>query len=142
MCGRYTQKEKIDNLLKILQVLKIPALNPRYNISPGQTVPCVRNAVGNDHRECAMLKWGLIPPWAKDMSIGNKMINARSESLAEKPSFKNAFMHRRCLVIADGFYEWKREERPKQPLLSVFQRPTSFCLCWFMGTLYNTRVHH
>ncbi len=126
MCGRYTQKEKIDNLLKLLQVTRLPQLKPRYNIAPSQMVACVRQAPENGHHECVMLKWGLIPSWAKEASIGHKLINARAETVAEKPSFKKAFQSRRCLVIADGFYEWKREEKTKQPYYIRFKDQRSF----------------
>ncbi len=121
MCGRYTQTGRMEELLKLLQVARMPQLKPRFNIAPSQTVACVRNAPENGHRECVMLKWGLIPSWAKDISNGNKMINARSETVAEKPSFRNAFQSRRCLVLADGFYEWKREGKAKQPYYICFK---------------------
>ena len=132
MCGRYTQKEKIDNLLKILQVARMPQLKPRYNIAPSQMVACVRNAPENGHREFVMLKWGLIPSWAKEASIGNKLINARGETVAEKPSFRRSFKFHRCLVLADGFYEWKREGKGKQPYYIRFkdQRLFAFAGLW------------
>ena len=126
MCGRYTQKENVDNLLKLLQIARTPQLKPRYNIAPSQMVACVRNAPENTHRECVMLKWGLIPSWAKDASIGHKLINARGETVVEKPSFRHAFSHRRCLVLADGFYEWKQEGRAKQPYYIRFKNQRSF----------------
>ncbi len=94
-----------------------PARNlaPRYNIAPSQDAPVVRAADDGGARELAMLRWGLIPPWAKEAAIGNRMINARAETAAEKPSFRAAFKKRRCLVPADGFYEWKLEGTRKQP---------------------------
>ncbi len=132
MCGRYTQKETFDNLLKLLQVVNTPQMKPRYNIAPTQLVACVRTMPGDGHRECTMLKWGLIPSWAKDASIGNTMINARGETVPEKPSFKKSFQSRRCLVLADGFYEWKREGKTKQPYYIRFhdQRPFVFAGLW------------
>ena len=88
----------------------------RYNVAPTQDVPAARLRPGSDEREIAMLPWGLIPSWAKDMSIGAKMINARAETVHEKPSFRSAFKQRRCLVVADGFYEWQKQPHgPKQP---------------------------
>ena len=132
MCGRYTQKEKVDNLLKILQISRMPQLKPRYNIAPNQMVACVRNVPGNSHRECVFLKWGLIPSWSKDASIGNKLINARGETVAEKPSFRRAFKSQRCLILADGFYEWKKEGKAKQPYYIGFKnhRPFAFAGLW------------
>jgi putative SOS response-associated peptidase YedK len=132
MCGRYTRKEQLEALLEVLQAVIRCDLTPRYNIAPSQMVACVRHAPENGHRECVLLKWGLIPSWAKDPSIGNTMINARAETVAEKPSFRKAFQHQRCLVIADGFYEWKREGRAKQPYYIRFKdcRPFAFAGLW------------
>lgn len=78
-------------------------LTPRFNIAPTQPIATVRSA---ETRQVDLLRWGLIPSWAKDMEIGSRLINARSETLVEKPSFRNAFARRRCLILADGFYEW------------------------------------
>jgi len=132
MCGRYTRKEQIEALLDVLKAVIQCDLTPRYNIAPSQMVACVRNAPENEHRECVLLKWGLIPSWAKDPSIGYKMINARAETVAEKPSFRKAFQHQRCLVIADGFYEWQREGKAKQPYYIRFKdsRPFAFAGLW------------
>lgn len=115
MCGRYTLSQPGD----ILNQLGVPEeeqieLTPNYNIAPTQDVAVVR-ADKEGHRHLALLRWGLIPYWAKDEKIGNQMINARGESVAEKPSFKNALKRRRCLVLADGFYEWQRQGKVKQP---------------------------
>lgn len=132
MCGRYTRKEQLESLLELLKAVIRCDLPPRYNIAPSQMVPCVRHAPENGHRECVLLKWGLIPSWAKDPSIGNRMINARADTVAQKPSFRKAFKHRRCLVIADGFYEWKREGKAKQPYYIRFKdsRPFGFAGLW------------
>ena len=132
MCGRYTRKEQIEALLEVLKAVIQCDLKPRFNIAPSQMVACVRNVPENEHRECVLMKWGLIPSWAKDPSIGNKMINARAETVAEKPSFRKAFRHHRCLVIADGFYEWKREGKAKQPYYIRFKdsRPFAFAGLW------------
>ncbi|MGB0908774.1 MAG: SOS response-associated peptidase [Nitrospirales bacterium] len=142
MCGRYTQKEKFDNLLKLLQVARMPQLKPRYNVAPTQMVACVRNAPENDYRECTRLKWGLIPSWAKEASIGNTMINARGETVAEKPSFRKAFQLRRCLLLADGFYEWKREGEHKHPYYIRFQdqRPFAFAGLWEQWPQTESRI--
>lgn len=93
-------------------------LAPRYNIAPSQIVPVIRRLQSSDNlRELAGCKWGLIPFWAKDPKIGNKLINAKAETISEKPSFKHAFAKRRCLIPADGFFEWrKRGKEPSQPI--------------------------
>jgi putative SOS response-associated peptidase YedK len=92
---------------------------PRYNIAPTQTVAAVRSAESGDGRELSLVKWGLIPSWAKDAKIGNSLINARADTVATKPSFRSAFKKRRCLIPADGFYEWKAipGQKVKQPYL-------------------------
>jgi putative SOS response-associated peptidase YedK len=89
-------------------------VEPRYNIAPTQYIAAVRNAEDGE-RELALLRWGLIPFWAKDPSIGNRMINARAETVAEKPAFRAAYKRRRCVVLADGFYEWRRDGNVKTP---------------------------
>jgi len=117
MCGRFTVRltwEQIHGLLNILPTKREPAqgnldLRPRYNVAPTQMVPICR-LDANDERELAMLKWGLIPSWAKDQKIGYKTINARAEAVATAPSFRAAFKRRRCLIPASGFYEWKQLE--------------------------------
>ncbi|MAP39061.1 MAG: hypothetical protein CL879_05510 [Dehalococcoidia bacterium] len=88
---------------------------PSFNIAPTQEVLAVTND-GSENRP-ELMRWGLVPSWANDLKIGNRMINARSETLAEKPSFRTAFKRRRCLIPADGFYEWKREGKAKKPML-------------------------
>ena len=85
-------------------------LPPRYNVAPTQWVPAVRLAPEARGRELTALKWGLIPPWVDKPGIGNRLINARAETVAERPAFRSAFRRRRCLVVADGFYEWVRHE--------------------------------
>lgn len=87
---------------------------PRYNIAPTQDIAAIREG-DNEQRELVMLRWGLVPFWAKDPSIGSRMINARAETVAEKPSFRAAFRHRRCIVLADGFYEWRKQGDSKTP---------------------------
>jgi len=105
MCGRFALYSDPFALAKRFQAEALPALRPRYNIAPTQSIPIVREEGGN--RRFALARWGLIPSWAKDMKIGYHTINARAETVAEKPAFRNAFRHRRCLVPADGFYEWQ-----------------------------------
>ena len=121
MCGRFTRKENMQRLAEKLGLKVIPLLSPRYNIAPSQLVACVRTNPESEEREFMELKWGLVPSWANDTSIGNKLINARGETVAEKPAFRKAFKQQRCLVLADGFYEWKREGKTKQPYYIRFK---------------------
>jgi putative SOS response-associated peptidase YedK len=120
MCGRFLLHAPVDTLQRAFGFAERPNLRPRYNVAPTQTVPVVRRSHRDGGgRELALARWGLIPSWAKDASIGNKLINARAETVAEKPAFRGAFRERRALVPADGFYEWRKREGggPKQPLL-------------------------
>jgi putative SOS response-associated peptidase YedK len=114
MCGRFTLSQPINAIASKLNIAQIPPLEPRYNIAPTQIIPSILSAPGGE-KQLQMLRWGLIPSWAKDAKIGAKLINARAETVSEKPSFKAAFNRRRCLIIADGFYEWQRQEKQKQP---------------------------
>ncbi len=115
MCGRYSITTPVEALRRLFRFAG-PALNlaARYNVAPRQDVPVVRLAEGGT-RAIAMLRWGLVPFWAKDAAIGDRLINARSETAHEKPSFRAAFKARRCILPADGFYEWKKEGKAKQP---------------------------
>ncbi|MDH5427080.1 MAG: SOS response-associated peptidase [Nitrospirota bacterium] len=132
MCGRFTRKGNFQQLAQLLGISSFPASPPRYNIAPSQMIACVRTNPESQENECVELKWGLVPSWAKDPSIGHKMINARAETVAEKPSFRKAFQQRRCLILADGFYEWKREGKAKQPYYIHFadNRPFAFAGLW------------
>ncbi|MEH7120941.1 SOS response-associated peptidase [Neobacillus vireti] len=118
MCGRFTLTATIDEIMDrfdIQSFLKEELYAPSYNIAPSQQVLAVIND-GTSNR-MGFLKWGLVPPWTNDPSIGNKMINARAETITEKPSFRHAFQKKRCLVIADSFYEWKRQsDQTKTPM--------------------------
>lgn len=132
MCGRYTLVRLNDILEKFPWIEHAPPdLVPRYNIAPTQPLL----AICNDHpSEFDYLNWGLVPSWAKDPSIGNKMINARAETLAQKPSFQKALRRRRCLIIADGFYEWQAipGQKRKQPMLIRMAdgKPFAFAGLW------------
>ena len=125
MCGRYVLTTPGEVLAQIFETSPPPeelleAIVPRYNISPTQQVPIIRSApapVPAATRELALVQWGLVPHWAKDPAIGNSLINARAETAAEKPSFRDAMKRRRCLIPADGFYEWKKLGKGKQPYL-------------------------
>lgn len=111
MCGRFTQRLSWAELHELMDLIGAPGnLQPRYNVAPGQEVAVVRAAEPGRRSggRLSMLRWGLIPAWAKDPAIGNRLINARSETVAEKPAFRAAYRRRRCLVPADGFYEWQR----------------------------------
>src|SRR5215210_407255 len=108
MCGRFSNNAKPDWYKREFKVGKLnPAVfKPRYNIAPAQMIDVVREE--DAERVVSQLKWGLVPSWAKDAEIGNRMINARAETIAEKPSFREAFKSRRCIIPASGFYEWVR----------------------------------
>lgn len=129
MCGRYSLHQTAAKLAEVFELEAEPEWTPRYNIAPSQPVPAMINLPDRAFR---LLRWGLIPSWAKDCTIGNKLINARAETVAEKPSFRSAFKQRRCLILADGFYEWKRERTKKQPY--YFQltdsQPFAFAGLW------------
>jgi len=110
MCGRFTLKTDTKKLAEAFAEFEVPQELPaRYNIAPSQAVAVVAN---NGERKVEFFQWGLIPSWAKDLKIGNQMINARAETLGEKPAFKVAYKRRRCLVLADGFYEWRTPPSP------------------------------
>lgn len=113
MCGRFTLRTPAERVKREFQLKEAPSIEARFNIAPTQGVLAIRQL--SDGSEAATLKWGLIPSWAKDASIGAKLINARSETASEKPSFREAFKRRRCIIPADGFYEWQRTGGRKQP---------------------------
>ena len=115
MCGRFTQTQDLKVLIERFGFTAPDVeLSPRYNIAPGQ-IAAVVTADAEGGRALELLRWGLVPFWAKDEKIGYKLINARGETLHEKPSFRNALQKRRCLVLADGFYEWQKVPGGKQP---------------------------
>ena len=124
MCGRFAFYSPHEAVTRLFGVADAPEIETRYNITPTQFVAVVRETDGP--REVAMLYWGLVPSWAKEKSIGARMINARSETLAEKPSFRNAYKRRRCLVLADGYYEWQRSGAIKQPYFISFAASEPF----------------
>lgn len=121
MCGRYVLKRQdLDALLTRLGVRRGPDFADRYNIAPTSLVPAIRTAAGGE-RATAALQWGLVPRWARDASGGGRLANARADGVATKPSFREAFRHRRCIVPASGFYEWQTVGRLKFPW--YFSRP-------------------
>lgn len=134
MCGRFVL---LTDLSKIVQSFDIQEVSGEYlpgvNISPGQMIAAV---IHDSINRLVDFKWGLIPAWAKDPAIGNKMINARAETVSEKPSFRQAFRKRRCLIVADGFYEWKTEAGKKRPIRFYLRSGEPFGL----AGLYETWV--
>jgi putative SOS response-associated peptidase YedK len=132
MCGRFTLTDPDADLAVQFNLPEIPDMQPRYNIAPTQSVAAVRLAPEGATREMVLLHWGLIPFWAKDPTIGARMINARAETVADKPAFRHAFRRRRCLVVADGFYEWQKQDGGKQPYFIHLAdgRPFAFAGLW------------
>lgn len=125
MCGRFTLHTSSSELVRVFVLIKPPNdIAPRWNIAPTQQILAVRQS--DDGREPVLLRWGLIPSWAKDAKIGNSLINARAETIAEKPSFRAAFKRRRCLIVADGFYEWSKFEKVKIPYLITMRNQSTF----------------
>ncbi len=130
MCGRFVLISDIDALQLAFNLTDVPdVLPPRFNIAPSQPVAVITNAAP---QEIAFFRWGLIPFWAKDASIGASLINARAETAAEKPAFRAAFKRRRCLIPADGFFEWQKSDRGKVPLFIHLRdrRPFAFAGLW------------
>lgn len=115
MCGRFTQTQSSEIIAQVFELENVPELTPRYNIAPTQPVATVIVTAEDKKRQFQMLRWGLIPSWAKDSKMAARLINARAETVTEKPAFRSAFRKRRCLVIADGFYEWQQLQGKKQP---------------------------
>lgn len=130
MCGRFSLTQTAETIAQAFQLSEIPdgQLTPRYNIAPTQLVAAITQENGNPTRQLRWLRWGLIPSWAKDSKIGSRLINARAETLAQKPSFRHAFKRRRCLILADGFYEWKRVGNRKQPYYFQLKNGQPFAL--------------
>jgi putative SOS response-associated peptidase YedK len=115
MCGRFTLAQSAEAIARQFHLVDLPPVEPHYNIAPTQPAPVVRLEARAQARQFDYLYWGLIPSWAKDIKMGAKLINARSETVAEKPAFRAAVKRRRCLILADGFYEWQRTGKTKQP---------------------------
>jgi putative SOS response-associated peptidase YedK len=124
MCGRFTLTTNLGAIAKRFGAARfLEEVGPRYNIAPTQTVIVVND---DATRHLTQMRWGLIPSWAKDPAIGNRMINARAETVATKPAFRNALRKRRCLIPADGFYEWQPVGRRKQPIYVALKGRDSF----------------
>jgi putative SOS response-associated peptidase YedK len=115
MCGRYRLARKKEILAEVFDAGNDVDWSPRYNLAPTQSVPVVRQDASRPIRSLSLVRWGLIPFWAKDAKTGYKMINARAEQIAEKPAFREPLESRRCLIPADGFYEWAKTGKEKSP---------------------------
>jgi len=137
MCGRFAFYSPSEAAAALFGVSGSMPVEPRYNIAPTQFVAAIRNDEDNG-RELVMLRWGLVPSWAKDPSIGNRMINARAETVAEKPSFRAAYSRRRCIVLADGFFEWRREGDVKTPYFIALASGEPFALGGLWESWHDT----
>lgn len=132
MCGRFAFYSPAEATAALFGASGTLDLEPRYNVAPTQQLASVRNTGPGQDRELVLLQWGLVPFWARDPSIGNRMINARAETVAEKPAYRAAFRRRRCLVLADGFYEWHKEGAAKTPyfISLASDEPFAFAGLW------------
>ncbi len=126
MCGRYVLKATLPEIARMLGMDVDLALEPSYNIAPTRSVPVCRMEEPED-KQLALMHWGLIPHWARTPDANYRLINARAETVAEKPAFRSAFQHRRCLIPADGYYEWKSMQGRKQPYYFHLKDGTPFC---------------
>ncbi|MBX9681897.1 MAG: SOS response-associated peptidase [Gemmataceae bacterium] len=133
MCGRFTLSATVDDLMAAFPMIRFANIetSPRGNICPTQQVLAVRRTETDAISAC-WFRWGLVPFWAKDLKIGASMINARAETIIEKPAFRTAFKKRRCLVLADGFIEWTGEKKARKPWNIAFadRRPMTFAGLW------------
>lgn len=132
MCGRFSLTLPVEAMGRLFGFDERPNIAPRYNIAPSQEIAAVRRRGDTGQRELAMLRWGFVPAWARDPESGPKPINARAETVTGKPAFRDAFQHRRCLIPADGFYEWKKEAGGKQPwrIVRADDAPFAFAGLW------------
>jgi putative SOS response-associated peptidase YedK len=138
MCGRYTLKTPAGVLTERFDIEESStSITSSYNIAPTQQVATV--LAENGKRKLEMLHWGLIPSWAKDPKVGNRMINARAETVAEKPSYRKAFQERRCLIVADGFYEWQKTDNGKQPFYIRMEDESPFAFAGLWESWQNGR---
>ena len=146
MCGRFTLRTP---LARVAELFDFPTIDDqwkqrqlRFNIAPTQAVVAIRRNPESGQRELVALDWGLVPHWADDPAIGNRMINARAETVATKPAFRDAFRRRRCLVLADGFFEWKRHDGAKQPyyIHLTDDRPFAFAGLWDRWDKFETAI--
>jgi putative SOS response-associated peptidase YedK len=135
MCGRYSNAKDLTELMKLVDAALCCGYGPRYNIAPTQLAPVI--FIRNQRPEMQLMRWGLVPPWAKDESVGNAHINARSETLESRPAFREAFKKRRCLIPADSFFEWQERDGKGQPFRVMLKSGKPFC---FAG-LWEKWIH-
>jgi putative SOS response-associated peptidase YedK len=128
VCGRFALTISPTALAKLFELDEVPEFEPRYNIAPSQAVSAIIQGRQEAQRLLKQMRWGLIPFWAKDISIGMKLINARSETAAAKPAFRDAFSHKRCLIPASGFYEWQKQGKQKQPYFIRLSEEEAFAM--------------
>jgi putative SOS response-associated peptidase YedK len=135
MCGRYTAAKDFGELIKLMGVVmaRVPFFAPRYNIAPTQLAPVIYHPPSSDFGAASgrpavkLMRWGLIPSWAKDESVGNALINARSETIESRTAFRETFKHRRCLIPADSFFEWPERDGKRQPFRVMLKSGEPFC---------------
>ena len=132
MCGRFSLHLPAQSIAEFFMTLNLKEVTPRYNIAPTQAVLAVIKPPREPGNYAFPMRWGLVPSWAKDLKIGQKLTNARSETLSEKPSFRGAYKYRRCLIPAAGFYEWQRDGSRKQPffITSTSKSPLAMAGLW------------
>jgi putative SOS response-associated peptidase YedK len=130
VCGRFTVKGDPSKVRKNFALLKTPNLMPRYNVAPTQDISVV--GLGKEGPNLIQMRWGLVPSWSKDLKAGAPLINARADTVAVKPAFREAFRKRRCLIVADGFYEWTGEKEQKQAWYITLEsgEPFGFAALW------------
>ena len=135
MCGRYSAAKDFSELIKLIGIVmaRVPFFAPRYNIAPTQLAPVIYHPPSSNFGAAGgglavkLMRWGLIPSWAKDESVGNALINARSETIESRTAFREAFKHRRCLIPADSFFEWQERDGKRQPFRVMLKSGEPFC---------------
>lgn len=135
MCGRFALEATSEELARHFHLQTMTAIDPRYNIAPSQQVAVIRDKIGG--YRLSMVRWGLIPHWSKDEKTGAKLINARAETISEKPSFREAFKLRRCLIPASGFYEWTHDGELKRPYFIRMKNSSVFAMAGIWETWRN-----
>lgn len=128
MCGRFVTEIPAEVLVETFGLIETPQLQPRYNIAPTQDVGVIRCGDDSNHNRFSILKWGLVPSWSKDLSFGSHLINARCETVAEKPDFRHAIKYRRCIIPVSGFYEWDPGSGKKHPYYIQLANHAPMCL--------------
>lgn len=142
MCGRFTMTLDLEEIKRFFRIAEASQdYPPSYNTAPGREIPVI---LTEDVRRLSLSRWGLVPSWAKDQSIGNKLINARAETLLEKPSFRKAFKYRRCIIPADSFFEWDKKGKVKQPyrILRQDNQPLALAGLWEIWTSPSGNLLH